>query len=151
MIKYLIYLVIKCSLDQVPPIRGLQSFLDLSFFLLLKDGWWTLVFGEYHFLIRFLLKMNVPGRWNDGYEVIILSFDNDCDPQWNQSDFKMVCYVRFFCISRELFCVQPRLGMAWKSCLEGMPCNSNLYLYLNIEVVIGLVQSSPFLRSQVVL
>ena len=41
----------------------------------------------------------------------------------NQSDFKMVCYVRLFCISRELFCVQPRLGMARRSCLEGMPCN----------------------------
>ena len=50
-----------------------------------------------------------------------------------------------------LFCVQPRLGMASRSCVEGMPCNSDLYVYLNIEVVIGLVQWSPFLRSQVVL
>ena len=39
-----------------------------------------------------------------------------------------------------LLCVQPRLGMAWRSCVEGMPRNSDLYVYLNIEVVIGLVQ-----------
>ena len=32
------------------------------------------------------------------------------------------------------------LGMAWSSSLEGMPCNSDLYVYLNIEVVIGMVQ-----------
>ena len=38
-------------------------------------------FGEHHFLIRFLLKRNVTGRWNGGYEVVILSIDNDCDSQ----------------------------------------------------------------------
>ena len=32
------------------------------------------------------------------------------------------------------------LGMAWRLCVEGMPCNSDLHVYLKIEVVIGLVQ-----------
>ena len=32
------------------------------------------------------------------------------------------------------------LGMAWRLCVEGMPSYSDLYVYLNIEVVIGLVQ-----------
>ena len=69
------------------------------------------------------------------------SCDNDWVPQCNQSDFKMVCYDGFFCIILEnLFCVQPRLGMAWRSCVEGMPRNSDLHVYLNIEVVIGLLQ-----------
>ena len=43
------------------------------------------------------------------------------------------------------------LGMAWSSSLEEMLCNSDLYVYLNIEVVIGLFQWSPLLRSQVIL
>ena len=59
---------------------------------------------------------------------------------------KMLCYVSFVCSCGELFCVQPRWGMAWRLCVEGMPCNSDLYVYLNIEGVSGLV-----LRSQVVL
>ena len=32
------------------------------------------------------------------------------------------------------------LGMARNSSLEGMPGSSDLYVYLNIEVVIGLIQ-----------
>ena len=43
------------------------------------------------------------------------------------------------------------LGMTLSSSLEGMPCNSDLYVYLNIEAVIGLVKGSPLLRCQVVL
>ena len=100
---------------------------------------------------EFLLKKNVPWCWIHGYEVVSLSFDNDCDPQRKKSDFQMVCYDCLFCLRRELIEYHPRLGMAWRLCLGGMPCTLDLYLYLSIEVVIGLIQWSPFLLSQVVL
>ena len=153
-----LYEIRKCSLDQVPSIRGLQSFWVLSFLFCnwrMDDERWYL--ANTIFLFFFLGEERSrklgPERWIDGQEVIFLSFDTECDPQWNRSDSKNPkCFaiVSIVCICGEMFCVQPRLEMAWSSCLEGMPCNSDLYVYLSIEVVIGQVQWSPFLRSQVV-
>ena len=81
---------------------------------------------------------------------VILSFNNDCDRQQNQSDFQMVCYDICSCSAwRTVF--RSCLGKAWSSSLEGMPCNSDMYVYLSIEVVIGLIQWSPLLRCQVVI
>ena len=37
-----------------------------------------------------------------------------------------------------------RLGMTCSLSLEGVPCKSDLYIYLNIEMAIGLVQWSSF-------
>ena len=42
----------------------------------------------------------------------------------------------FSVLCRELLLCSTSSG----NCVEGMPCNSDLYVYLNIEVVIGLVQ-----------
>ena len=36
------------------------------------------------------------------------------------------------------------LGLACSLSLEGVPCNSDLYVYLNTEVGIGLVQWKSF-------
>ena len=152
MVKYLIYPIIKCSLDQVPPIRVLQSFWNYLSSLQF-EGWmmnvciWRTSFsypvpleeersrtlesgiGSYCFVIRQRL-------W---YPMKSIRFQNG------------LLWRVFLYYIENLFCVQPRLGMAWRSCVEVMPCNSDLYVYLNIEVVIGLVQWSPFLRNQVVL
>ena len=45
-----------------------------------------------------------------GIKDIMLSFNNDCDRQQNQSDFQMVCYDRLFLFGGELF--RSYLGMA---------------------------------------
>ena len=82
---------------------------------------------------------------------IILSFNIGCDRKQNQFDFQLVCYDHLFLFGGELTVFRSCMGMVWRLSLEGMPCNSDLYVYLNIEVVIGLIQWSPLLRSQVVL
>ena len=43
---------------------------------------------------------------------IVLSFNNDCDRQQNQSDFQMICYDRLFLFGGELTVFRPCLGMA---------------------------------------
>ena len=46
----------------------------------------------------------------------------------------------FSVLCRELLLCSTSSGNGVEMCVEGMPCNSDLYVYLNIEVVIGLVQ-----------
>ena len=43
---------------------------------------------------------------------IILSFNNDCGRQQNQSDFQMVCYDRLFLFGGERTVFRSCLGMA---------------------------------------
>ena len=86
------------------------------------------------------LVREVPGRWNDGYQSLCLLVTTTVFPNEINLISEWFAMTGFSVLCRELVCVRPRLGMAWRLCVEGMPCYSDLYVYLNIEVVIGLVQ-----------
>ena len=54
----------------------------------------------------------------------------------------MVCYDRLSCLVEK--CVSTSFGNGVKFELGGVPCNSDLCAFLNIEMAIGLVQWSSF-------
>ena len=85
-----------------------------------------LVFGEHHFLIRFLLKKNVPGRWNDRYELVVLSFDNDCDPNEINPISKWFAMSGFSVLAENCFVFslvwEGRENRVWKGCLVTRIC-----------------------------
>ena len=86
------------------------------------------------------LVREVPGRWSFGHQSLCRLVTTTVFPNEINLKTKWFAMTGFLYYVENLFCVQPRLGMAWRLCVEGMPCNSDLYVYLNIEVVIGLVQ-----------
>ena len=55
----------------------------------------------------------------------ILSFNNDCDRQQNQSDFLVVCYDRLFLFGRKLcfdIVWECREARVWRECLVTRIC-----------------------------
>ena len=66
---------------------------------------------------------------------ISLSFDNDCDRQMMLLLREVNPISKWF-VMIVCSCLVTKYSMS----LEGVPCNSDLYLYLNIEMAIGLVQ-----------
>ena len=69
LVKHLIYPIIKYSLDQVPPIRVLQSFLE-QFFCNSRVDDGTLVFGEHHI---FLPASSCDNDWVFATKSILIS------------------------------------------------------------------------------
>ena len=74
---------------------------------------------------------------------ISLSLNNDCGRQQNQSDFQMVCYNRLVLCGRKL-CFDHVWEMAWSLSLDAMPGDLDLYVYLNMEMFIVLLQWISF-------
>ena len=74
---------------------------------------------------------------------ISLSLNNDCGRQQSQSDFQMVCYNRLVLCDRKL-CFDHFWEMAWSLSLDAMPGDLDLYVYLDIEVFINLLQWISF-------
>ena len=85
-------------------------------------GIWRLSF----FLSGFSLKKNVPERWNYGHEVIVLSFDNDWDPN------EINPILKWFAMSEFPVLVENCLGFSlvwewreirvWKGCFVTRIC-----------------------------
>ena len=104
------------------------------------------------FLVPFLEK-EAPGSWIGPFDVwhstmTVTAYDIVLISKW----FVMiVCSCSAEVFKKNVLEFRPCLGMTRKVSLEGMPCNFDLYLYSDIEVLIGLIQKIPFLRSQVVL
>ena len=63
----------------------------------MEDGWLIVRISRASFLFRSWRRK----LQETGIVGIILSFNDDCDRQQNQSDFKMVCYDRLFLIGVE--------------------------------------------------
>ena len=98
----------------------------------MDDGRW--------YLANIIFLLGSPVREVPG-SIVVSYYDNDWVFSTNSNLISEWFAMTGFSVScREFFCVQPSLGMAWRLCVEGMPGYSDLYVYLNIEVVIGLVQ-----------
>ena len=84
----------------------------------MKDGWWSLVLGEHHFLS--VLGEHSSMKLESSTWRCQLSFDNDYDRQRNQSDFKMVCYDCLFLIGCGEQCFdldwEWREARVWREC-----------------------------------
>ena len=70
-----------------------------------------------------------PERWIDGQDVIFLSFDNECDPQWNRSDSKIenaLLLSALFVFVENCFVFslvwEWREVLVWKECLVTRIC-----------------------------
>ena len=92
-------------------------------------GTWSKHFFLFLFLGEEKSRKLGPERWIDGQEVIFLSFDNESDPQWNRSDFKIqnasLLSVLFVfvenCFEFRLVC-EWREVRVWKECLVTRIC-----------------------------
>ena len=112
----------------------------------MEDGWWSFVLCELH------SYSGLGGMNSRKLGLSMLFCHSPMTETVNKINLISKWFVMIVCswsVWGTVF--RSELVMAWSSSLEGMPCNSDLNVYLNIEVVIRLLQWSPLLRTQVVL